>query len=114
MIMSNGVNEVTIRRLERVIDAIDAQRYGGYSCGDYNPLVASYTDMLAVREDMRQQARPIGGRYIGPEDRKAVDDALDALHSAIMCRHEADECAVCEALEKLTDYLRQAVGGNAK
>jgi len=103
--MSEGINRVTIKRLERVMEAFEDEGLNGYSYGSYETLVARYTDMLAVREDMRQQAQPIGGRFIEPEDRLAVDHALDALHSAIMWRYEADERAVYDELEKLLEYL---------
>lgn len=103
--MCKGISGVTIRRLEKVRDAFDDQ---GLGCYPVESLLIRYSDMLSVREDMRQQGPPIGGRYIGPEDRKAVDDALDALHSAIMWRYESDDYAIMEALGKLIEYLRQA------
>lgn len=104
--MCKGVSGVTIRRLEAVRDAFDDQ---GLCCYPLESLLVDYSNLLAVREDMRQQADPIGGRFIGPEDRKTVDDALDALHSAIMWRYESDDYAIMEALDKLLNYLRQAV-----
>ena len=104
--MSEGISRVTIRRLEKVRDALDDQ---GLACWPVESLLVDYSELLAVREDMRQQGPPIGGRYIGPEDRKAVDDALDALHSAIMWRYESDDYAIMEALDRLIEYLKQAV-----
>lgn len=104
--MGKGISRVTIRRLEKVRDAFDDQGLCGFPA---ESKLIYYSDMLAVREDMRRQGPPIGGRYIGPEDRKAVDDALDALHSAIMRRYEADDYAIMQALDKLIEYLRQAV-----
>lgn len=96
---------VTIPRLERVIGAFEDQGRNGYAGGDFAALLSYYDDMLSVREDLRKLTQPIGGRFIGPEDRLAVDHALDALHSAIMWRYEADERAVHDELEKLLEYL---------
>lgn len=104
--MGDGISRVTIRRLQKVCDAFDDQ---GLACWPVESLLVDYSNLLAVREDMRQQGPPIGGRYIGPEDRKAVDDALDALHSAIMWRYESDDYAIMQELDKLIEYLKQAV-----
>lgn len=104
--MSRGISRVTIRRLEAVRDAFDDQ---GLCCYPLESLLVDYSNLLAVREDMRQQGPPIGGRYIGPEDRKAIDDALDALHSAIMWRYESDDYAIMQALDMLIEHLQKAV-----
>ena len=104
--MSRGISRVTIRRLEAVRDAFDDQ---GLCCYPLESLLVDYSNLIAVREDMRQQGPPIGGRYIGPEDRKAIDDALDALHSAIMWRYESDDYAIMQALDMLIEHLQKAV-----
>lgn len=104
--MKNCINKATIKRLQKVCDAFSDQGLSGYPC---ESLLIFYSDLLRVREDMRQQADPIGGRYICAEDRYTVMFALDALHSAIMRRYDSCDYAIWERLEKLLDYLRQAV-----
>lgn len=105
--MKRGINTETIRKLEEFCaDLYEGQYYGN----DRETMLKHYRYMSDVREDMRQQAEPIGGRFIDAGDVNAVLRALDFLHNSIMRRGaEFDEDKIEEELRKLMEYLRQAV-----
>lgn len=105
--MNKGITSETIKKLDEFCDDL----YEGQYCGNGRETVLRhYTYMLDVMEDMRQQAEPIGGRYIQANDRRAVIHALDYLHACNMSRvSEIGEDDLFKELQAVADFLRQAV-----
>lgn len=104
--MNKGITSETIRKLDEFCDDLYEGQYGS----NVEVNLRHYVYMLDVMEDMRQQAEPIGGRYIQANDRRAVIHALDFLHACIMCRvSEIGEDDLFKELQAVADYLRQAV-----
>ncbi len=103
--MKKGINQGTIDKLENLAWEFDDQ-IEGY---DDEHILLFYRDMLSVREDMRQQAEPIDGRFICAEDNMIVIRTLDALHSIIMRRADYGNSTISGDLRKLAAYLKHGV-----